>query len=916
MSKSPRSLAPVPASGKPTYRLWVDVRADVGKERPEYVVANRQTKQRPDPAQIDTNGSRRASRIFDTTTTTVIVSGKDESLQSLDDRHDSQQEEDDATLNPTDYPMDPLNANPTKQRRRMTTVAEEQAPSTLTEDDLKAIFYGAPEFRLLVTDDTGTPQITYYDLDPDHLRETIELNPFPHPTFAAASNRHNDLGLAAILDPTTDKSYQALEIPNAISEQGFEPGSIDYEHFLQLPISDANLVDEEFDNFFNRQALIGRPEQTGLRDFNIERIIDRLSELGDLQQRQNNSDSPRPVINEQKAAEMYADLFAKLLMPPKNVPIAGQDPTGLKVQIQALVNVLEVKQLWYNFTLVEQRIRLGQLLWGVDEDAAMLSMASERDVVLLQVTLAAELLIRLEAAGPSGVAISRKIAWDLLLAKRFLHNVRIAPAINQTQENDKQQNRASLFSMLSFVTARETLDDGETIIEPVLYPRFEQRQLEGLLCFAETLQWPHSADINSKLQARIQEATEKEFGHFGAFATPTATPGSMQNNRNSYFGLSSRPTMRRNKTAQSIQLLPPAVTSPSSADAGGWLSRSWFTALVLPGEAASHFLISTLLEHSPSALAALGDTANLYGGFYYSGRSYWSKSCIVGRVLAATTGAREVMGWISTPYPSHHTEEWITIDSSPLPLRSVPASTVAAHSALFPRSRVFDLSPTDFVYPTDGPGVLGNDVVFRGLQFTASGSYELTPAPAGSVPASPTLDATPASTATCTFVSASNSRLPPLRLALRYESQFVAAWACFPRNGGHSRTGSKEVDINWGLRGEVRKDKDLPARPCHALWKEYDWIIEPVAAVLSEAERIAAYVEQYLPSSDHVKDDTDEEKVVLVLDCRGAKDLEVLGRAWCASLGVNAVVGREGRTCLGCCVREARGLDVGVVLRV
>jgi hypothetical protein len=52
-----------------------------------------------------------------------------------------------------------------------------------------------------------------------------------------------------------------------------------------------------------------------------------------------------------------------------------------------------------------------------------------------------------------------------------------------------------------------------------------------------------------------------------------------------------------------------------------------------------------------------------------------------------------------------------------------------------------------------------------------------------------------------------------------------------------------------------------------------------------------------------------------VLDCRGKADLELLARAWCAKVGENAVVGRVGRTCLACCVREARGLGVRVVIR-
>ena len=66
----------------------------------------------------------------------------------------------------------------------------------------------------------------------------------------------------------------------------------------------------------------------------------------------------------------------------------------------------------------------------------------------------------------------------------------------------------------------------------------------------------------------------------------------------------------------------------------------------------------------------------------------------------------------------------------------------------------------------------------------------------------------------------------------------------------------------------------------------------------------------------HAEDDGSEDEEVAVLDCRGNADLELLARAWCAKVGENAVVGRVGRTCLACCVREARGLGVRVVIRV
>lgn len=50
----------------------------------------------------------------------------------------------------------------------------------------------------------------------------------------------------------------------------------------------------------------------------------------------------------------------------------------------------------------------------------------------------------------------------------------------------------------------------------------------------------------------------------------------------------------------------------------------------------------------------------------------------------------------------------------------------------------------------------------------------------------------------------------------------------------------------------------------------------------------------------------------------GVETREMLARAWCAEKGVNAIVSRKGKGCVGCAVREAGALGVGwgVVLRV
>jgi hypothetical protein len=96
----------------------------------------------------------------------------------------------------------------------------------------------------------------------------------------------------------------------------------------------------------------------------------------------------------------------------------------------------------------------------------------------------------------------------------------------------------------------------------------------------------------------------------------------------------------------------------------GWLSNSYISGLVLPGEGMSHFLISTLLENDEMALSRIGEEANLYGGFSYEGKSFWSTSCIVGRVLAAGIGASECVGWISSDVtPKGAGETWVNIDT-------------------------------------------------------------------------------------------------------------------------------------------------------------------------------------------------------------------------------------------------------------
>ena len=184
--------------------------------------------------------------------------------------------------------------------------------------------------------------------------------------------------------------------------------------------------------------------------------------------------------------------------------------------------------------------------------------------------------------------------------------------------------------------------------------RNPQQQVDGLTHFAKKLLWPgidtyegliannaRQSIINSVPSPSLTVASGK------TTKTPSETNGSK---RSLYFGSydhkdKSRPQRRKLS----------AALHPS-----GWLSKSYIYGLMLPGDGLCHFLMATLLENDSKAMGRLGSFANLCGGFVYSGKSFWSTSCIVGRVIAAGQGSAECMGWVSSDIlPLGINEGWV-----------------------------------------------------------------------------------------------------------------------------------------------------------------------------------------------------------------------------------------------------------------
>jgi hypothetical protein len=131
------------------------------------------------------------------------------------------------------------------------------------------------------------------------------------------------------------------------------------------------------------------------------------------------------------------------------------------------------------------------------------------------------------------------------------------------------------------------------------------------------------------------------------------------------------------------------------------------------------------------------------------------------------------------------------------------------------------------------------------------------------------------------------------------------------------------VEDDDGSAVTITKKKPLQAHPLHI---SYKYKIVPVAEVLDpdfdipfdmHSHKLRSRTPTPTGFRNHKQEDTLHDKTtVLVLDARTSTDMQLLARAWCAEKGFHAIVGRTGRTCLSCCIREARALGINIVIRV
>ncbi|OAL24156.1 hypothetical protein AYO22_05815 [Fonsecaea multimorphosa] len=847
-----------------------------------------------------------------------------------------------------------------------------------------------------------------------------------------------------------------FERPNMLSIEGREPGTVGMRYFLERPVADG-MTDEKIREHgkdveidlaianapameaFKMLALskenddlhakIGKhaPAQertrlikegphawksVGVRDISMEVLADRMDQIGELRNHVLNAGWRVTVLNHMDAADLYAQLFDELLYPPHRVPAdARHGKTSLKIQIEALVKVLTTPGAWLDLSVPESRLRFGKILHSRttrhDRDTGLLVIDPERKWLLIQLLLAVELVIRLDAALRLGVALhadnfeisseeihhfnklrNLKIDWDLVTARRFLFlsyikrierrdSTTISPVHTlerpQTlRQKSSAEHHHGLFGDLRHKIGLDRSEPERHVVldacDVAIMARQPAVMVDGLFRFATNIGWPRSEQLHDHLKHKLCTASDKEREKLlmDAIVCPDENTGA---------------THPVNLTP-SLQSFNVDLHAATPTTIGGWLSHSWLSAMILPGTSICDILMSTLLENDPNphTLKDLG-TASLPlrgSGFVLDGSSWWSKSCIVGRVMAPMQGAKESMGWVYTPkfVPLYEntskplSTRWVKIKSFPVPTdrdrpRIFDGEKLAEDSTPLGKGKG-GIMGTEFSMVTDH--VLDDastpEVTVKDIKVHLSSSDVTATSAEHPLSAWAQFDlilGPSRSHQSSRDVPAIETRQLQIRYGLDRAVYFVTSYPCrLPHGHATFKSGSQDAHHEHHHPKHVKGVAEhIPAHPLH---KTYSYVTKTLAEIVEN------------PHLDPPNPTRMGDEGVWVIDARshgcsphnsetnlagetptpassppppasaagagastvtspkvhldylqhylhGSSDpqlwkKDILVRAWCAEKGRNAIVARVGRTCLSCAIREAKALEISVIIRV
>jgi hypothetical protein len=802
--------------------------------------------------------------------------------------------------------------------------------ATLTEEEIEQLFSGAPQyFARSERWFPGAPHPTVAfpfdeELQIRDLTDHVHIADKAWSGMTAWPHLTRDVKHDAAAKRQAEEKHKAhfhvrcRERPNMLSMQGLEKGTVGYQAALELPVGDC-LEEEQFgfDSVGTKARIVLETRERIMSDLGSLRrlpegeILDRLKRNGELY-REND-------LRSRTSVDTYKDLFHTFMRPCKDV-VDKNDHYSLNNQINALVRCLATPNVWLDLSRVEWRIRLGQILWGESDgdeldDATSIhdaenakERADERYWLLMQILVSTELLLRLdaitegcefgvEALRPIDIVQFERIAnssvkWSLLLARSWLENIDVVkteiPRNDATTENHSDSAAAGGGGWLASLASKMSFLHSHAHHQPSQPPpthrytitgRHGQRQVDGLTHFAKRLRWPGIDSYEARITQNAREASEET-------PTPMATSNTVSTTQTSYFGNwdmghhgqpSDNSHTQRRKMAAALH-------------ASGWISKTYVFGLTLPGEALSHYLMATLLENDTEALTRLGSFANLCGGFVYSGKSFWSTSCIVGRVLAAGRDAAECMGWVSTSViPSGLDEGWVNIDVEHV---AEDMAQLGKKARLWGKKRVERDSnilgdgdedailPADFVIPhedgyTVAPPVVFVDLRSMDIMSSSTGSVQATPlteytsTPGTMASRPPELLSGPAS---ITFtISVSGEPEKTCTFSLKHDINFVTAHPCAPSSrvrfmSSPSSPTIQQIDIS-GL--DLLGKSSRPAvRTGHPLHKYYNYTVIHISELLRKQEvSLADLISSPVSHKPGHSSSRSGQVRVLVIDC-------------------------------------------------
>ncbi|KAF4465825.1 hypothetical protein FALBO_7328 [Fusarium albosuccineum] len=807
--------------------------------------------------------------------------------------------------------------------------------ATLSESEIEKLFSGAPQyFARSEGHCTGAPNPSVafpFDeaLEIRDLTDHVQIEDRAWSGLTAWPHLTRDLNHDAAAQKKAVESRKAhffircRERPNMLSMQGLEKGTMGYSAALELAVGDS-LEEEQwgFDSVGKKaHAIVEARERMlsplgHLRRLPETEILDRLRRNGELY-RDND-------LRTKTTVQTYQDLF-HTFMRPSNSVVDKRDHYSLTNQINALLKCLGTANVWFDFTHVEWRIRLGQILWGGPdnddlEDASSIhdavsasERAEEKYWLLMQILVATELLIRLdaitegeeygvEAFRPIDVvhferAATPMVKWSLHLARSWLENVEIDKIEESTPKGTVTPPGSSgwLGSLVSKFTFRQRQEETTPTsnFSYTIKGRNPQQQVDGLTHFAKKLRWP---GIDS-YEGLIAKNARQSIGAV-PLPAPAKTPQKNGNKRDSYFGAWDRPRGQNSKPQPQRRKLAAAL------HASGWLSKSYIFGLMLPGEGVYHFLMATLLENDSKAMEKLGPFANLCGGFVYSGKSFWSTSCIVGRVLAAGKGSAECMGWVSSDIlPLGVDEGWVSIEVEDVAGKSaccfmelgVEANTASEDKAhlgkkarLWAKKRVeressilgdadeYSVLPADFIIPHENnystpPPLIS--VELRSLELLAPANsiqatpFAKSPSLGGTTAKDPELLSFPAN---MNFgVSIDGFTPEQFSFSLSYDISFVTAHPCAPSHRvrflkSPSSPTIQQIDVSGS---DMLGKSSRPAhRTGHPLHKWYNYTVMHISELLKRQHAPLSELLAAPPTHRRTPSRMGSERV-LVIDC-------------------------------------------------